>query len=549
MKTLRKIITNRVPLTNNEILSQKESFSDLQKRYHPVRSHFKFNLNNVVIMSVAASVIVIAITYKFYINPTDTKKITSKYTMCDTSYFKKPIVEACKYQHFLINNKKDTNLLSSKGSQIHIKANTFVDKDGKTVEGEVELIYNEYHNPVELFLSGIPMKYDSAGVNYTFESAGMFEIYAKKGKEFLAMNDKQPILLDLVSDQKESFNFYNYDIKENRWNYLSSENDNASDIKNNSEPLVNQGEADFTIAPREKENNNKAEAPKQTEVNKTALFSKGNATNSTNNTLVQSSSINSTFIPRKENPDNYSFMIEIEANEFPEFAGYKNMLFEIDNSDSSFKEDYYNVKWSKVNLKRLENDNYLIELSRFKKSISFKAYPVLKSDEYAKAIKDYNKTNVESIAKVEQNMKQIANKKDMQIVAETQNNMINNFQYYRKLSIINLGTYNCDHPLPFPEYPVAITLNIVDKDGKKLDYAEVNIVQSNKKILWKYKSYNKPYVSKSSYNLIWVVTEANQLAIIEIPKNSVYLFSKSFTAEVYPFKEGIEKLNKLLESV
>lgn len=518
MKSLRKIISNRTPLSDNEILSQKESFSDLKNRFHSTKSLTKFNISKILIWGVAASIAITTIIIIFYNQPTPKNTIASDPEICDTNFFKKPIAEMSKYQHFTIDSKKDVNILSSKGSKIHIKANTFIDKNGKTVDGNVEVIYNEYHNPVELFLSGIPMKYDSAGFNYTFESAGMFEIYAKKDNEFLAMNEKQPILIDLVSSHNEPFNLYYYDTKENKWSYLNNEKQNDI-IENTKEVKENKNEqTDYVISPEPKEVINKTEAE------------------------------NPVFIPRKANPDNYSFLIDVDVNEFPEFEGYKNLLFEVDNSDSTFKEEYYDVKWSKVDLKKLNDDSYLIQLSRFKKTVNVKAYPVLNNAEYAEAIKAYQKNKDEQTADQDNNMKRITSQAEIQKNKETQANIINNFQYYRNISITNLGTYNCDRPMPYPELPLQISFNFNDKDGKKLFYSEVNIVQRGKNILWKYPKTSKTYISKSLYNIIWIITENDELAIIEIPANSENWNRNSHTAQIYSFKNGIERISKILDN-
>jgi hypothetical protein len=518
MKSQRKIITNRIPLSENEILSQKETFSSVKEKFNKIKSTPKLSINKFIIYGIAASIALITIIILFYNQPAKENITASNPISCDTSFFKKPLSEMSKYQHFIVDNKKDVRLLSSKGSKIHIKANTFVDKNGKIVDGEVDVVYNEYHNPVELFLSGIPMKYDSAGFNYTFESAGMFEIYAKKDNEYLAMNENQPIVIDLVSSQNEPFNLYYYDTKENKWSYLN--NEKAEDITENKKTEVNKKEqgTDFTISPESATIENSIESEK------------------------------TSFIPRIANPDNFSFVIDIDADEFPEFAGYNNLLFEIDNSDSSFREEYYDVKWSKVDLKKLDNESYLIELSRLKKTIRLKAYPVLNKADYAEAIKEYNKNKNDNSANLAQNMKQISDKAEKQKTIEIQNKIISNFQYSRNISITNLGTYNCDRPIPYPELPIQISLNFNDKEGIKLNYSEVNIVQKGKNILWKYPKTAKSYISKSAFNIIWIVTDDNQFAIIEIPAKSEGWKRNSHTADIYSFKEGIEKISKLLDN-
>ena len=74
-------------------------------------------------------------------------------------------------------------LYYSSGSIIIFPANSFVDKKGRVVSGDVQVRYREFSNPVDFYLSGIPMDYEDAGKHYTFESSGMAEILAFRGSK------------------------------------------------------------------------------------------------------------------------------------------------------------------------------------------------------------------------------------------------------------------------------------------------------------------------------------------------------------------------------
>ena len=51
--------------------------------------------------------------------------------------------------------------------------------------------YREYLDQKDVFLSGIPMNYDSADVRYNFESGGMFEMNA------ITENNKKGMMIHL----------------------------------------------------------------------------------------------------------------------------------------------------------------------------------------------------------------------------------------------------------------------------------------------------------------------------------------------------------------
>jgi len=69
------------------------------------------------------------------------------------------------------------------GSKLVIPPKAFTSRSGEIVSGKVDIKYREYHDYVDFFVSGIPMRYDSAGVEYILESAGMIEIYGEKNGE------------------------------------------------------------------------------------------------------------------------------------------------------------------------------------------------------------------------------------------------------------------------------------------------------------------------------------------------------------------------------
>lgn len=69
-------------------------------------------------------------------------------------------------------------LFYGSGSMVLFPKHAFVDENGGVVKGKVEVIFREFSDPIDYFMSGIPMEYDSAGLNFNFESSAMCEIKA-----------------------------------------------------------------------------------------------------------------------------------------------------------------------------------------------------------------------------------------------------------------------------------------------------------------------------------------------------------------------------------
>ena len=77
---------------------------------------------------------------------------------------------------FTVNSNEGGEFSHPSGTIIEIPKNAF-EKDGISVQGDVEIKYKEFKDQVDILLSGIPMHYDSAGNEYVLESAGMVQIF------------------------------------------------------------------------------------------------------------------------------------------------------------------------------------------------------------------------------------------------------------------------------------------------------------------------------------------------------------------------------------
>jgi len=106
--------------------------------------------------------------------------------------FEKPIekVDVPIQKLKLIAEQGDTIYLAN-DTKIIVPANAFVGKNGKAIRGAVEIDFQEYHSDAEVILSGIPMKYDSAGTSYSLETDGMFKISGKQKGERIEIAPKK----------------------------------------------------------------------------------------------------------------------------------------------------------------------------------------------------------------------------------------------------------------------------------------------------------------------------------------------------------------------
>ncbi|MCA6365383.1 MAG: hypothetical protein IM638_20295 [Bacteroidetes bacterium] len=126
---------------------------------------------------------------------------------------KKPIANTDVASNFYtFNAEKGARVSYPSGTKIYIPANAFVDKQGRTVTGEVTISYREFRDAADIIASGIPMKYDSAGQTSDFESAGMFELVAAaQGSEVNVAPGKNIQMQFAVTQPESSYNFYRLD--------------------------------------------------------------------------------------------------------------------------------------------------------------------------------------------------------------------------------------------------------------------------------------------------------------------------------------------------
>ena len=131
----------------------------------------------------------------------------------DTPCVQPPIKEMdLEYSSYFINAEQGGSFVHTTGSEISIPPFAFEGKDGNELTGEVEIRYREFHDQLDIFFSGIPMTYDSAGVAYNFESAGMLDIQGFQNDQPIKIQSDKEIEINMSSNNSSpTFNIYYLD--------------------------------------------------------------------------------------------------------------------------------------------------------------------------------------------------------------------------------------------------------------------------------------------------------------------------------------------------
>lgn len=340
---------------------------------------------------------------------------------------------------FVLNTSSDTTVVHSTGSTITVPQNAFVDEKGMPVTGIVELHYREFHDPVDIALSGIPMDYDSAGTKYLLESAGMFEITASQDGKPVFLKSGKELAVNMVSHSSNTtdYNIYNLDTVKKQWEYIS-ENTEAN-------------KSCFPVFEAEP-----------------AMKKKMDAENA-------ELSLAKPLLPKKANSNADNFSIDYEKEGFPELAAYKGLKFEPLKGDKNYNPSLSKKVWDDVLItKHPDNEHYIVTFSTEKESHSFTVVPVVDEKDYDVTLADYamrqkkyeellaakktnNRMKSDSLYRINAFFAGMSVKSNLE---ERFTNFISNSYIetsqdlltYRTFAVSKLGYWNSDQPIPRPSF-------------------------------------------------------------------------------------------------
>ena len=376
------------------------------------------------------------------------------------------------------------------GSTIIIPPNAFVLSNGNKPGDSVEIKYREFHNPLDIFLSGIPMGYDSAGLNRTLESAGMLEIRAYDAGQELNLAGERSIEIKMATDNTdERFNLYELDTASHNWIYKGK---------------------DAIVKTR----------PQRSQQKKHYQHKNAGNTVPVNSPAVK---------PSLSDPEKFSFSIAYNNNDFPELAAYNNVLFEV--TDNSFKQAYYKINWNKISLANGAGPGtYTIRLKKADTTISVTAKPVFEKEDYNEALAKFEQLHQAAETQNRQNEEQMQeainkvngelaryNNRDLFATA----NALAGVSGYRVFNITRMGYHNADYPLPpimqyaYDFYRIS-EQGLTQRENPNPGYSTIFLVEKGKNTVFKFNRGEPVRCNPEARNLMWTITEKNQIAFFRI---------------------------------
>ncbi len=387
------------------------------------------------------------------------------------------------------------------GSLLVIDENSFVDQKGNVIKSGVELSFKEYHDPLEQIISGIPMTYDSAGVQYHFESAGMFELNSVDPN--VKINPHAPVRVILNSKKNgRDYNLYEYNKEKKNWEFISRDN----------------------TAP----NNDREKTLKKLHDEFSGKLSSATQQITSLKSVQTAVEKEKPILPKEENKDNYRVSIDVDQQEMPELSSFKNLKFEV-LPTSEFDARKANIVWEYVLVKK-EKEKYILTFYKGNKQYVVEGVPVYSGTNYKEEKRKFDfgitayQRRMDSISTAlseKTKLLEIAKKKTEDIIALqvkerpliVEDEKVGGMEHevLRAFSVSKFGTYNCDCPKVLP------TEQIVDAHFKSKDnnikLSQVYLVEKNtKKMFTIYDSFFKtfPFNPKND-NLIISVDSIGQI--------------------------------------
>jgi hypothetical protein len=422
---------------------------------------------------------------------------------------------------------------SDQGTKIHVPQHAFADAYGKALSGKVELRIREFHDPVDFYLSGIPMTYDSGGTRFQFESAGMVEILGyQEGKPVYIVPGKK-VDITLVSRFPEStYNLYRFDSVAGNWIYLG---------KNFIINREKRERAEKEVAEARHRALDSLQQPRHFESQPEALKLDGQITALRTDSVMAVKKL--PVVPdepqksRKADKSSHRFNVDFDPQEFPEMNQYKKVVFEVGAENKKFDEkEAYNTIWDDMQLSEgnKKGKNYKLTLKKGLLTREYIVYPVLEGQEYAAAIDRFDQSykeyvilrdqrlakekeihetyekQIEALEKQRQEMVLKWEAKEKQRKAEELKALDTQFEsldegtkVLRTFSVSGFGIYNCDQPSAYPKGSIVKLLVRDEKFGNS--FRQFYHMDKSLNALFTYSGTDKfqLHFNPASYNLLW----------------------------------------------
>ncbi|RMG88004.1 MAG: OmpH family outer membrane protein, partial [Bacteroidetes bacterium] len=554
MKKNYKIKIDPPPLSSEEIARFKD-FDALLKQYQeqpaPEKSWPRLKTRHIA----AALAVAAGLALLLFVRDGSTNWFDEAQ---DTYFAQRPFIDPPfesvrpAFASFKLNASKGGVYEYESGSKLKVPPAAFVDESGEVIGGEVEIKYREFHDYVDFFLSGIPMTYDSAGVTYTLESAGMMEVYAEKDGKRVKMAPGKTIAVELVSnvnvpphlDRPPRYNIYRLDEEKKAWVYQDIDKMQLIEDTRNMDEGLDRKDPLYPIQLWRKE---KLIALQLREANELADIE------------ASIPMPEEPLVPQKNNGSSEVFSFDVsdlEGDVSDEYArakeevaamreDFSSMLWQISPDSRIALEKMAAPEdgaWDGMRLRKVNNRDYELTLIEGNEAIKVLINPVLSGSDYQRAMAKYEQQLETWRAAVQAREAALAQKKTALAAEIEKERAAIEDEYAARVEafeqkgqdaalagqvisrkVINrfeadaFGIWNCDRPLP--PYMVRLKARFTDQYGNHYDQKTAYLVDKSRNTITRFLATDGTELrfNLNSENLLWVV-DGRKIAVFR-PEN------------------------------
>ncbi len=440
----------------------------------------------------------------------------------------------------MVDNTRADTLTFDSGSRLIIPAGAFVDQNDRPVAGQVSIQFKEMHDFVDFFISGIPMHYDSNGVQYQLESAGMIEIRGFKNGRPVQLAAGKSIAVELASRVKmprvnaapPKYNIYHLNVSDRQWEYAGRDDIQLIAEENPSDQtFFDQLKANYQAVIRQIEKN---------------------AERNLKNLEAAYPLPEKPIEPIESKPSVPTFSLDfldgIEEVAFYEGgksrleeiqAAYNGVIFQLaPNSSPVNLADFEGIIWKNAQITAINEQEFEVVLSHNDQQVVLRVIPVLSSADFRAAEADYEQKLSTYQQTLQERSALIKSKKDSLLkaseglIAEEQlrfeatvekmieegridPEQMGTFKIINRFSVDRLGIWNCDRPIP-PNTD-ATPIQLIDQNGDKIKGKTAFVASKKHNTVYKYLATDHTPIDflDESELLIWTISEDNKLAVLK----------------------------------
>ncbi|MCB0555141.1 MAG: hypothetical protein KDD02_16450 [Phaeodactylibacter sp.] len=538
-------------LPSKEEIARHKDFGALLEQYQSYRQKEPRNRLRSLRLAyiggaVAAAVAAVLIVLGGVFSTPKSSALTAEQYFAQRACVQPPLPEQAtvSYSSFRVNVNQGGVYEYPSGSRLVVPAAAFANDYGQLIEGEVDIYYREMHDFVDIFLSGVPLSYDSAGVQYQLELAGMVEIFAEQNGQRIQLAPGKTIDVELASEiivprlnmeSPPAYNIYQLDTFSRTWIYQDVDRLQLveDDILDVNEPL-------FPLKQRLSKRLNEIKADAKTalaaiesSVPKPVEPLRPQRADGNLPTLELDFLDGSITVEDTENGDVRNELAKLQRM-------YDGVIWQISPNSPAFDERAFNVKWESVKIRPVNSRDYELTLIHPQNQVTLVVSPVLTGADYERALARYQseleayqtalasreaklKEQKEALqVEVEQRKKEAYAAYDKELSGLKTDGLEfgKATQYLARRKVINrfkataFGIWNCARPILPPEEQIEASFK--DQYGNSYRNQPVYLADKSQNTIYRFlATEDMPlHFDKNSDNLLWIVTPDHKIAIL-----------------------------------